>query len=153
MASEVKQVCDWVLDDLQSNVPALAAVATHRIAPWDPERFTLDGDPHLACWPLPVMETSKPLTTLAHELTSDYVVAYWEPSEMEDGRQVADEEAAEGLFLIRDAIRDRFYDLSNAVIGSTFKVWYVASETNDATSLTRWLLITFEVHRAKDFTT
>jgi hypothetical protein len=150
--SEVDDVCAWLLADLTGNILSLADVTQHKNAPWDPERFDVsNGDRHLAVWPMPVMETAAPLTTLSHELTSDYVVAYWEPADMEDERQVADDQAADELFDIRDDIRDRFYELANQVIGDTFKVWYVASETNDATSASRWVLVTFEVHRAKDF--
>lgn len=140
-----------MLTDLQANV-GLESCVPHLYAPWDPERFIAEpGEKHLAVWPAPDLETVAPLTTMAHELTQNYVIAYWEGAGEEDQRQVADQEAARDLLALHNLIRARLYELANQVIGDTFKVWYAGALVNDATSHTRWLTVFVEAHRAMEF--
>ena len=143
--SDFSDTCDVFLDDLSTVV---RGAKLHRYAPWDPERFLNDGDTHLAVWPAGEAETSEAFTTRGKLIRQTYVVAYWEPGDDEDERQVVDEVAARELLDLHNAIRERFFDLS--LQESNTQVNYTGSTFAEATRPVRGFLMSVTVERGKD---
>jgi hypothetical protein len=146
--SDFSDTCDFFLVDLTEEINQLRDATLHRYAAWDPQRFTNDGDRHLAVWPAGEAETSEAFTTHGKLLRQVFMVAYWEPGDDEEERQVVDEEAAKDLLEVQNAMRARFFDLANQEPNTA--VNYTATAFRESTSPVRGFLLTVTVDRPKD---
>lgn len=157
--SDWKTVCDAIATDLTGNIPALAGVKVHKLAPWTPEQAIRDQDRHLGIWPggdvnpaTLEAEDAQPSTNFGHQLNQTYYVMYWEPSETEVTRGLLDEPAAESLMDLQNAIRDRFYVEANQTLGGSALVWYGGSTFPDRAGPIRWFAVQLLVVRFQAFT-
>ena len=145
--SDFTETCDFFHTVLEAVVPG---VVQHRYAPWDPERFQNDGQRHLAVWPTVEAEVADAYTTRSKLLRQNYTVAYWEPGDDEDERQVVDEQAAADLYDLQNAIREALFDLANQPSNTLTN--YTGSAFRESTSPIRGFLMNVSVDRPKDLT-
>jgi hypothetical protein len=146
--SDWSGTCDFFLADLTEEVNGLRDATQHRYAPWDPERFRNDGSRHIAVWPTVEAEVADPFTTRSKLLRQTFMIAYWEPGDDEEERQVVDEEAAKSLLELHNAIRTRFFDLANQEPNT--QVNYRSTAFRESSSPIRGFLLTVDVDRPKD---
>lgn len=154
--SEFGEVIDHMVADLQANVPALGDAIVHTRVTWDPEELRAGAkERHLAIWPAPEAAAVEPYAIGSVRVRQAFGVLYWEHAP-ETRRGKRDEDAAERLFVIHDAIVSRFFELGNQMIGAapdrTFKVWYDSSALPERSGDVRWCGIGFVADRIKSFT-
>jgi hypothetical protein len=135
---------DALIEDLVDNVPTLAVEPEniHRYDPASPEELLNDGGRHLAVWPAAEAgEAASPLTLGADEILQVYRLIYWEPSASERG--ITDQEAAQVLLDLANAVRARFYRAAFAVTGF-WKIRYRGIQFPERSSQVRWFLMEIE---------
>lgn len=144
MASSLRGFCDALIEDLQTNVPALTpdSVKVHRYVAWDPEHRVAEvGERHLAVYPDPeALEEAIPLVTGpgGDMLQQVYRVAYWEHAGDESSRAQADESAAGDILDLYEQVRARLYAVGNVFLGGADEVHYVGGSIPARSSSVRW---------------
>lgn len=121
--SDFSVITDYIVADLIDNVPELTDAIVHKYAPWSAESMSsMAGERHLAVWPAGASETTAWLTSTAHELTQNYLVACWEDSSATGTRRMDDDTANLAWLDLENAVRARFYKTANEFAGGTLTV-------------------------------
>lgn len=144
-------VCDALMDELVTNVAALAGSVQHLYAAWNPEELEADGKRHLAVYPVADSpDTPIPLTMSEQELDQFYAVVYWEPDPRAT-RQVEDETGAKALLDLCEAVRDRVYAADRQMLAGSERVWYAGTTLPSVSGQVRWFRLIVNVRRIASF--
>lgn len=163
MPSDWEVLCDAIVTELTTNVPAISGSnvpVLHRYTAQDPEELQADpGERHLAVWPFPAeTETVRPLVTMpgGDVLTQRYAIMVWEHVGAQGEQGQVDEVAAKVFLQLHNDIRGRFYVKANMKLGSpTVPVTesrYAGSIYGERAGLVRWFALTVLVDRTIDVT-
>lgn len=137
MASTIQSVCDAILLDLQTFVPAITNAIPHLYAPWDYELLSADrGETHIAVHI--TQEAMTPLSTDAHELTQIYEVLMWQDAKDEGAKGINDQAANLAWLVLFESVRARLYQELTQTLSGTSGVelcWYKGATFAGVSSL------------------
>lgn len=138
--SQLADICDAVIRDLKDNVAGLDGATEHPYEAWDPEHLIADGARHLAVFPIVEEQDLERRAIGAHTLTQSFVILFWEGSDTEATRLVADPEGAKAMLDVQQDVRDR-------LLLPTWNAEYGQTTFPETTSLVRWFrtTVTFSV--------
>jgi hypothetical protein len=156
VASDWSTTVDAIVEDLEANVPGLRGATVHRYSPYDPEDLVAAaGERHFAVYPVAGDAQEAAAFTTApggDVLTEIYRIAYWEDAGDESSRGISDEEAAEALLELAEAVRDRFYVVANLTLGDATQVRYVGTAFPERSGQVRWFALGVRATRVKQAT-
>jgi hypothetical protein len=150
VASEWGTFCAAVMADLTANVAGLRDALAHHPSPYDPEELSAEpGERHLSVFPVSdrAQEAAPFVTDGGARLTEVYRVLYWEHAGDEASRGVADQDAAEDLLELAQAVRDRFFVRANLTLGASSSVRYIGAVFPDRSGQVRWFAIGVQATR------